>query len=88
MQVSLPYRSAFSPQTCKRLWRDTLGGVHKRKPLVGFCAIMLAFIAAAASADVETPLRNSKTITDGLTVGEVKTYKLLLDRDVCSDPTR
>lgn len=65
----------------------SVGSVHKRKPLVGFCAIMLAFIAAAASADVETPLRNSKTITDGLTVGEVKTYKLLLDRDVRSDPT-
>ena len=50
--------------------------------------LMLAFIAAAASADVETPLRNSKTITDGLTVGEVKTYKLVLEVNVCSDPTR
>ena len=47
---------------------------------------MLAFIAAAASA--ETTLQKNIAITDGLSVGEVKTYKLLLDRDVCSDPTR
>ena len=49
---------------------------------------MLAFIAAAASADVETPLRNSFSLTDDLSVGEVKKYKLLLDVDVRSDPTR
>ena len=47
---------------------------------------MLAFIAAAASA--ETLLQKSETMTDGLTVGEVKTYKLVLDRNVSSDPTR
>ena len=48
--------------------------------------LMLAFIAAAASA--ETLLQKSETITDGLTVGEVKTYKLVLEVNVCSDPTR
>ena len=60
----------------------SVGSVHKRKPLVGFCAIMLAFIAAAASADVETPLRNSFSLTDDLSVGEVKKYELVLDRNV------
>ena len=36
----------------------------------------------------ETTLQNSVTQTADLTVGEVKTYKLHLDVDVCSDPTR
>ena len=63
---------------------DTL--VHERKPLVGFLGLMLAFIAAAASA--ETPLQKNTAKTDGLTVGEVKTYKLVLEVNVCSDPTR
>ena len=48
--------------------------------------LMLAFIAAAASA--ETTLQKNIAITDGLSVGEVKTYKLVLEVNVCSDPTR
>jgi hypothetical protein len=47
---------------------------------------MLAFIVAAASA--ETILKNGVTQTDDLAVGQVKTYKLVLDVDVCSGPTR
>ena len=74
---------------------DTL--VHERKPLVGFLGLMLAFIAAAASAEtrcegipagVACALTNSQSVTADLTIGEVKTYKLVLDVNVCSDPTR
>ena len=59
--------------------------------------LMLAFIAAAASAEtrcegipagVACALLNSQSVTADLTIGEVKTYKLVLDRNVSSDPTR
>ena len=59
--------------------------------------IMLAFIAAAASAEtlceglpagVACTLPNSKSVTADLPFGEKKTYKLVLDVNVCSDPTR
>ena len=58
---------------------------------------MLAFIAAAASAEtpcegipagVACALPNSQSVTADLTIGEVKTYKLVLGVNVCSDPTR
>ena len=59
--------------------------------------LMLAFIAAAASAEtrcegipagVACALTNSQSVTADLTIGEVKTYKLVLEVNVCSDPTR
>jgi len=59
--------------------------------------LMLAFIAAAASAEtrcegipagVACALLNSQSVTADLTIGEVKTYKLVLEVNVCSDPTR
>ena len=87
--------SAFSPKTCAclvatpcftnaSLWLASRG-------------LMLAFIAAAASAEtrcegipagVACALTNSQSVTADLTIGEVKTYKLVLEVNVCSDPTR
>ena len=67
---------------------DTLAAFTNASLWLASRGFMLAFIAAAASADVETTLQKYQTITDDLSVGEVKKYKLLLDVDVRSDPTR
>lgn len=43
---------------------------------------MFAFITAIAPAQTATALVNSQSVVGDLTIGEIKTYKLLLDMNV------